>query len=128
MADSRALRFPPFGEATRAKIAATLNDYVAIDNPLDYHTFIWNREDKLIATFSAVLSGGFDIAMLILDIPMVPGVEASSWRVAARAFLKAQGNTGARAALVASLPECLADDVAAQLSAAGIAPMAGLDD
>ena len=128
MAESRALRFPPFVETTRTKIAATLNDYVAIDNPLDYHTFIWNQEDKLVATFSAVLSGGFDIAMLILDIPMVPGIEASSWRVAALAFLKAQEQTGARAALVASLPECFAEDIAAHLSAAGIAPMAGLDD
>jgi acetate---CoA ligase (ADP-forming) len=128
MAESRALRFPPFTETTRTKIAATLNDYVAIDNPLDYHTFIWNQEDKLVATFSAVLAGGFDIAMLILDIPMVPGIEASSWRVAASAFLKAQEQTGARAALVASLPECLAEDFALHLSAAGIAPMAGLDD
>jgi acetate---CoA ligase (ADP-forming) len=128
MAESRALRFPLFAEATKAKIAATLNDYVAIDNPLDYHTFIWNQEDKLIATFSAVLSGGFDIAMLILDVPTVAGIEASSWRVAALAFLKAQEQTGARAALVASLPECLAEDFAAHLSAAGIAPMAGLDD
>src|SRR5215207_9486372 len=128
MAERRALRFPPFGEATRTRVAATLNEYVAIDNPLDYHTFIWNQEDKLVATFSAVLSGGFDIAMLILDIPMVPGIEASSWRVAALAFLKAQEQTGARAALVASLPECLAEDFALHLSAAGIAPMAGLDD
>jgi acetate---CoA ligase (ADP-forming) len=128
MAEQSALRFPPFSEAARAKVAATLNDYVAIDNPLDYHTFIWNHEEKLLATFSAVLSGGFDIAMLILDIPTVSSVEALSWRVAARAFLKAQEQTGVRAALVASLPECLPEDFAALLSAAGIAPMAGLDD
>jgi acyl-CoA synthetase (NDP forming) len=128
MAEGRALHFPPFGSATKAKIAATLNEYVAIDNPLDYHTFIWNQEDKLFATFSAVLSGGFDIAMLILDIPTVASIEAASWRLAARAFLKAQEKTGARAALVASLPECLPEDFAALLSGAGIAPMAGLDD
>ena len=41
----------------------------SIDNPLDYHTFIWNDEDKLTATFSSVLAGGFDVGMLILDIP-----------------------------------------------------------
>ncbi|MGH6874863.1 MAG: acetate--CoA ligase family protein, partial [Aestuariivirgaceae bacterium] len=113
MAEGRALRFPPFDGATRAKVAATLNDYVAIDNPLDYHTFIWNQEDKLFATFSAVLSGRFDIAMLILDIPTVDSIEAASWRVAGRAFLMAKEKTGARAALVASLPECLPEDFAA---------------
>jgi acyl-CoA synthetase (NDP forming) len=128
LAEGRSLRFPPFADATRARVAATLNDYVAIDNPLDYHTFIWNQEDKLLATFSAVLAGGFDVAMLVLDIPTVASAEAESWRVAARAFLKAREGTGARAALVASLPECLPEDVAALMSGAGIAPMAGLED
>ena len=52
----------PSTPTPKPKVAATLNEYVAIDNPLDYHTFIWNEEDKLTATFSAVLAGGFDVA------------------------------------------------------------------
>ena len=61
MAMEKKVRFPEFDSCTKPKVAATLNEYVAIDNPLDYHTFIWNQEDKLTATFSAVLAGGFDV-------------------------------------------------------------------
>jgi acyl-CoA synthetase (NDP forming) len=128
MAEGRSLSFPPFDADTRARVAATLNDYVAVDNPLDYHTFIWNQDDKLKATFSAALAGGFDAGMLILDIPTAPSMDPKTWLVTANAFIKAKMATGARAAIVASLPECLPEPVAARLSQAGIAPMAGLED
>src|SRR5690606_22126840 len=59
--DCRHLSFPPFAEAEKARVAATLNDYVTIDNPLDYHTFIWDDMARLTATFSAALAGGFDL-------------------------------------------------------------------
>jgi acyl-CoA synthetase (NDP forming) len=128
MAEGRNLCFAPFDHNTKANIAASLNEYVAIDNPLDYHTFIWNDEDKLTATFSAVLAGGFDLGMLILDIPTIPSMKPDTWLVTADAFVNAQRKTGARAAIVASLPECLSEPIAARLSDAGVAPMAGLDD
>jgi acetate---CoA ligase (ADP-forming) len=128
MAEGKRLRFPAFTAETKAKVSATLNDYVAIDNPLDYHTFIWNQEDKLTATFSAVLGGQFDLSLLILDIPTVSSMKPDTWLVTADAFIKAQERTGARAATVASLPECLPENVAARFSKTGIAPMVGLDD
>jgi acyl-CoA synthetase (NDP forming) len=128
MAEGKRLRFAPFTAETRAKVSATLNDYVAIDNPLDYHTFIWNQEDKLTATFSAVLAGQFDLGLLILDIPTVGSMKPDTWLVTADAFIKARERTGARAAAVATLPECLPESAAERFSKAGIAPMAGLDD
>jgi acyl-CoA synthetase (NDP forming) len=128
MAEGRQITFPPFAAEIRAKVAATLNEFVAIDNPLDYHTFIWNQEDKLARTFSAALAGGFDAVLLILDIPTVPSMDPKTWLVTANAFIKAKLETGARAAMVASLPECLPEPLAARLSQVGIAPMAGLDD
>jgi acyl-CoA synthetase (NDP forming) len=128
MAEGRDLCFPPFDHRIKANIAATLNEYVAIDNPLDYHTFIWNQEGKLTSTFSAVLAGGFDLGMLILDIPTVLSMKPDTWLVTVDAFINAHQKTGARAAIVASLPECLSEPVAARLSDAGVAPMAGLDD
>ena len=128
MAEGRQVTFPPFDPETRSRVAATLNEFVAIDNPLDYHTFIWNQEDKLSRTFSAALSGRFDAALLILDIPTVASMDPKTWLVTANAFIKAKTETGARAAIAASLPECLPEPLAARLSHAGIAPMAGLDD
>jgi acetyl-CoA synthetase len=128
LAEHRKVQFPPFASGIKEKVAATLNEYVAIDNPLDYHTFIWNQEEKLSATFAAVLSGGFDMAMLILDIPTTASMNPASWHKAAEAFISAKEQTGARAAIVASLPECLPEEIASRLSEAAIAPMAGLDD
>ena len=128
MAMDRKVSFPPFDAATGARVAATLNEYVAIDNPLDYHTFIWNQPEKLKATFSAVLGGDFDVAMVILDTPTHPKMKPDAWAVTARALAQAADATGARAAVVASLSEGMPLDLAAELSAHGVAPMMGLDD
>jgi acetate---CoA ligase (ADP-forming) len=128
MALERNLVFSPFNAATKQSVAATLNEYVNIDNPLDYHTFIWNQEDKLMATFSAVLGGGYDAAMLILDTPKRPDTNPATWLVTVKSYINAARATGARAVVSASLPECMPEDVAADLSAHGVAPMCGLDD
>ncbi|WP_119268523.1 acetate--CoA ligase family protein [Taklimakanibacter deserti] len=128
MAIEKDVRFPEFDRCTKPKVAATLNEYVSIDNPLDYHTFIWNQEDKLTATFSAVLSGGFDVAMLILDIPTSPLMKPDTWLVTAKSLANAARATKARTAMVASLPECMPLDLADELAGSGVAPMMGLDD
>jgi acetyl-CoA synthetase len=128
LALERDVSFPPFDGETSRLVAATLNDYVAIDNPLDYHTFIWGQPEKLAATFTAVLRGGFDVAMVILDTPTHPKMKPDLWAMAARAMLAASRATGARAAVVASLPEGMPLWLAAELSASGVAPMMGLDD
>jgi acyl-CoA synthetase (NDP forming) len=128
MAMEKRVRFPEFDGCTKPKVAATLNEYVSIDNPLDYHTFIWNQEDKLTATFSAVLSGGFDVAMLILDIPTSPLMKPDTWLVTAKALRNAAEATKARTAMVASLPECMPLSLADQMASSGVAPMMGLDD
>lgn len=128
MALDRAVSFPPFTAATRERVAATLNEYVSVENPLDYHTFIWGQPEKLEATYSAVLAGGYDVAMLILDTPTHPATNPASWVVAARALVQAARNTGSRAAVVATLHEGMPLDLANELAAAGVAPMMGLDD
>jgi acyl-CoA synthetase (NDP forming) len=128
MALEKKVSFPPFDATSREAVKATLNEYVSIDNPLDYHTFIWNQEEKLTATFSAVLRGGYDVAMLILDIPTHPQMSPATWLVTAKALMNAADATGARAAMVASLPECLPLDLAVEMAKHGVAPMAGLDD
>ncbi len=128
MALGKNVSFPPFDLETKANVAATLNEYVSIDNPLDYHTFIWRQEDKLTATFSAVLSGGFDVGMLILDVPAQPHMNPEAWLTTARAFRNAATATGARAAIVASLPECMPVELASELSSHGVAALLGLDD
>ena len=128
MAIDRNVSFPSFDAVTKPKVAATLNEFVTIDNPLDYHTFIWNKPEKLEATFTAVLRGGFDVAMVILDTPTHPNMKPDAWATTARALMKAANATGARAAVVATLSEGMPLPLAAELSAHGVSPMMGLDD
>ena len=128
MAMTHNVSFPPFDKQTKLLVAATLNEYVAIENPLDYHTFIWNDEDKLQNTFTAVLGGGFDVGMLILDTPTQTHMNPKAWEKTARAFKASAYHQGARAAVVATLPECLPEYLAEELASAGVAPMHGLDD
>ena len=128
MAIDRNVSFPSFDAVTKRKVAATLNEFVTIDNPLDYHTFIWNKPEKLEATFTAVLRGGFDVAMVILDTPTHPNMKPDAWATTARALMKAAAATGARAAVVATLSEGMPLPLAAELSAHGVSPMMGLDD
>ena len=63
------------------------------------------------ATFSAVLAGGHDVAALILDIPTKPRNAARHLARHRRAMVNAAKATGARAAVIASLPECMPEDV-----------------
>ena len=128
MALEKKVSFPAFNAETKPRVAATLNEYVAIDNPLDYHTFIWGQPDKLTATFTEVLKGGFDVGMVILDTPTHPKMKPDSWATTARAMAAAARATGARAAVVASLSEGMPLSLAAELSESGVAPMMGLDD
>ena len=128
MALGRKVSFPPFNAETKPKVAASLNEFVSIDNPLDYHTFIWNDEAKLTSTFTATLSGGFDCGVLILDTPTLPHMDSAPWYKTARAFTAAAKANTARAVVVTSLPENMPEKMAEELSAHGIAPMMGFDD
>jgi acetate---CoA ligase (ADP-forming) len=128
MALEKNVSFPPLNAETQSRVSATLNEFVSIDNPLDYHTFIWGDEAKLEATFTATLSGGFDVGMLILDVPTHPHMNPAAWYKTSRAFTAAAKANTARAVIVASLPESMPLEMAAQLSAENITPMMGLDD
>jgi acyl-CoA synthetase (NDP forming) len=127
MAMGRGVSLPDFNSGTAARVRATLNEYVSVTNPLDYHTFIWNQPEKMEATFGAVLSGGYDVGMLILDSP-APPLDNAAWYVAARAFAKGAAANRARAAVVATLPECVPLDLAQELLAQRVTPLFGLDD
>jgi len=128
LAPAHGLSFPPFDEVAARGVAATLNDLVHIDNPLDYHTFIWNQAEALENTFAAAMAGGFDVAMLILDTPTHPAMKPDSWLLTAWAWMAAQRRVGARAVVVATLPEGMPEGLAAELGAAGVAPLIGIED
>ena len=99
---------PPQAEAVRA----TLSDLVTISNPLDYHIFIWNQPERLRATFTAVMACGWDLACLVLDFPRTDSCSDADWQVSLAAWEQARDATAGRAAVLATLPDCLPESVA----------------
>jgi acyl-CoA synthetase (NDP forming) len=122
------LTFAPLSPAVRADLAESLDELVHVSNPLDYHTFGWGDRAKLGQTFGAMMRAGADLNLLILDYPRGDQCSDAAWQPAALALEDAARTTGARAALVASLPENVSEARAAALLAAGVAPLLGIQE
>ncbi len=131
MADAgvgRRVDFRPLSPERREAVRATLSELVAIDNPLDYHTFVWADRARTAAVFSAMLESGYDLTLLVLDLPRADRCDPADWEVTLEALVDAAKATGRPAALVASLGELLPEAVAERLIAEGIVPLEGLDE
>lgn len=127
-AEGRRLRFPALTPEHYARTKSTLGAFVAVANPLDYHTFIWNNEPAMTATFTAMASGGFDLNMLVLDFPRNDRCSDADWWPTVRAFEAALKANGARGAVVASMSENLTEEHAVDLFARGIVPLQGISE
>lgn len=125
-AEGRKVRFPKLTEQHWARVKSTLGSFVAVANPLDYHTFIWNDEPAMTATFTAMVSGGFDLNMLVLDFPRGDRCSDADWWPTVRAFQSALKTNNARGAIVASMLENVTEAHAAELFRRGIVPLQGI--
>jgi acetyl-CoA synthetase len=105
-----------------------LGERVKIQNPLDYHTYIWGDRPALTACFTALLGTHADAHLLVLDVPRQDRCDVGAWDTAVAAFTDAQRATGARACVVSSMPEGMPEALGQQLVDAGIAPMQGISD
>ena len=112
----------------RRRCARALDERVAITNPLDYQTGIWADRAGMGRCFAAMMDAGFDATLLVLDYPRPAENDVAAWDLALDAFIDAALATGARAIVVASLPETLPPAARERLLAAGIAPMQGLPE
>ncbi len=126
--DATGLRLPSLAPEDVAAVAATVHPLVAVANPLDYHTFSWGDEEALTGTFTAFARGPFDVTALVLDFPRGDRCRADDWRVAQTAFERAIDTAGGSGAIVATLPENLPEETAAELIERGIAPLAGVHE
>lgn len=125
-AEGSAVRWAPLPEATATGLRASLGPLVAVTNPLDYHTFIWGDAPRMTETFAAVLSGGFDLTLFVLDLPRADRCEQAGYACAVDAILAARAATGARAAVLASLPEGVDEAATARFEAGGVTVLHGL--
>ena len=121
------ISMPPLNPAETARIKATCNPLVTVTNPFDYHTFDWGRRDALEVTFTAAMEADISIHGLIIDYPR-PGLgRVEDWDKATSAWIAARDATGGKAVVLATLPECMPEDVARRLMAEKIVPMRGFD-
>jgi acyl-CoA synthetase (NDP forming) len=125
-AEGRRAHFPKLEADHRARVKETLGPLVAVANPLDYHTFIWNNPPAMTATFSAMVSGGFDLNMLVLDFPRTDRCSDADWWPTIEAFGAALTANKAKGAVVASLAENLPEEHATKLLERGIVPLMGI--
>jgi acetate---CoA ligase (ADP-forming) len=128
LAEGTQLRFDPFTLEHERRIDATLTELVTVSNPFDYHTFMWGDRAAISKCFSAVMDGPQDLTMLVLDAPPSPDNDPSSWVVSADALADAADATGRRAVIVATMAECLNDQMRAHIAGRGLTSILGLSE
>ncbi len=131
MADTglgRDIVFPALDAAQREGLRAALGPMVALANPLDYHTFIWDDAERMGACFAAILGGNLAMGCIVVDFPREDRCSAAAWDCVIAAASYAHKQTGRPLALVASLPEALSEAVAERIMTEGLIPLLGLDD
>ncbi|MFT5136439.1 MAG: acyl-CoA synthetase (NDP forming) [Arenicella sp.] len=128
LALNSALVYPDLSSDQRSKLTAILGDKVDLANPLDYHTYVWGDVPAMTACFSAVLSGGCALNVLVLDLPRSDYCEPQGHYCAIEAIIAAKQNTGANVAVLSVLPENLEEAINQRLIEAEIVPLHGMSD
>lgn len=125
-AETLGIQMPPFDAEQERRLHAVLGPMVNVANPLDYHTFIWGNPQAQRECFAAVLAGGQDITLKVLDYLHPSLSDSRDWDRTIDALIDAANAACARAALICTLPENLPQTVREKLLAHGITPLQGL--
>ncbi|KIC41449.1 acyl-CoA synthetase [Ruegeria sp. ANG-R] len=123
MAIGTGLNFPDLTKDKESRLREALGPMVALNNPLDYHTYIWRDEDAMAKAWSGMIGEDIDLTFSIVDYPTT---DQTDWACASQAALKVRADTGARFAVAATLPELLPENVARTLMEGGVVPFMGL--
>ena len=121
------LEFASLSASQQEAVKATLNDYVEVSNPLDYHTFIWGNRQAMTTTFGAMMAAKFSATILLLDWPNYPNANPQQWDDALLALADAAKLGNHPAIVLSSLGECLPPHAIALCQEHGVIPMTGLD-
>ena len=125
--DGLEITFPSLTENHKNEVKQTLNEYVEVDNPLDYHTFIWGNRKRTAECFKQMIDGSFAATMLLLDWPKTPESEQKDWDTTLLALSDAITGTNEKAIVLASMADCMPKRIIDQCLKYGITPMVGLD-
>ena len=125
--DGMEITFPSLTKSHKARVKQTLNEYVEVDNPLDYHTFIWGDRKRTSECFKAMISDRFAATMLLLDWPKTQESEQKDWDSTLLALSDAISGTSEKAIVLACMDDCMPKRIIEECLNLGIAPMIGLD-
>lgn len=126
LARGLAVEFPPPSPPARGALDSSTGPGVRIDNPLDFQTGTWFDGDKMRRMFAAMLRSGHALTAFMLDPPDEALADPHAYDVAVDAMLAAARQTGARGAVLCSLPESLSAYNRVKCLDAGVAPLQGL--
>ena len=119
------LQFPPLTDDQKKALKKALGPMVALSNPLDYHTYIWGDAEKMAQAWAPMAAAHVGLTLIIVDYPHT---DATDWTSATQAALAVRHQAPGAVVLVATLPELLPLDVAAELAEGGVVPMMGLTE
>jgi acetyl-CoA synthetase len=119
------LEFPPLPADIRDAVQEAVGPRVTIANPFDFHTYIWFNQPKMQALFSSVFKAGYDAVAFMLDCPPADRSDTSAFDGPIRLFVEEARKAGARAAMLASLPETLYEDIRSHCMQHGVIPLQG---
>ncbi|MDB4139366.1 acetate--CoA ligase family protein [Candidatus Thioglobus sp.] len=125
--DGLDITFPSLDDLHKDRVKLALNDYVEVDNPLDYHTFIWGDRKRTSECFKQMISGNFAATMLLLDWPRTQESEQKDWDLTLLALSDAIYGTHEKTIVLASIADCMPKRIIKECQKYGIAPMIGLD-
>jgi acyl-CoA synthetase (NDP forming) len=125
--DGLDITFPSLDDLHKDRVKLALNDFVEVDNPLDYHTFIWGDRKRTSECFKQMISGNFAATMLLLDWPRTQESEQKDWDTTLLALSDVISGTVEKAIVLASIADCMPKRIIKKCQKYGIAPMIGLD-
>jgi acyl-CoA synthetase (NDP forming) len=125
--DGLDITFPSLDDLHKDRVKKALNDFVEVDNPLDYHTFIWGDRKRTSECFKQMISGNFAATMLLLDWPSNQKSEQKDWDLTLLALSDAISGTSEKTIVLASIADCMPKRIIKECKKYGIAPMIGLD-
>jgi len=124
--------FPELTQAEKQPLQDTLGPLVTVNNPLDYHTYIWANEAGMTEVYAGMLMAENDLTMLLLDFPHPDKCQADDWEIALCAFeaaaKRAFENDGAKPVLTSTISENIPEPVIARMMQQGIAAIAGMEE
>ena len=120
------LQFPPLTSAQQAALRRALGPKVALANPLDYHTYIWGNQPAFAQCFAAIQSENLGMACAIVDFPRSDRCSQREWKMVSDAVAEIAPNANIPMAVLASYSDTMPEDIAVDLVARGIVPLAGM--